>query len=94
MWCYKKEGEKNECKKDLKMSVFVNEYDRVDELKRNIGDFINHYNKNRYHESLGNVTPDDVFYGRRDEIIEKRKQKKIFTLERRKKMNQMNNYVN
>lgn len=79
--------------KSLKMEVYVHNYDRLDELKKNVGMFISYYNKRRYHESLGNVTPDDVFYGRREEIVTARSEKKILTMRTRKEVNQMINYA-
>jgi transposase InsO family protein len=58
-----------------------------DELKNEIGKFIDFYNKVRYHESLGNVTPDDVYFGRKESVLIKRQGLKKETLNRRKELN-------
>lgn len=58
-----------------------------DELKTEIKKFIDFYNEVRYHEALGNVTPNDVYFGRREVILSKRQNLKNETLNRRKEIN-------
>jgi len=44
------------------------------QLERVIADFVDYYNYRRYHKAFGNVAPADVLYGRREEILERRKE--------------------
>ena len=57
------------------------------ELKEAIDKFVEYYNHRRYHEALGNVTPADVYYGRREDILARRKEVKQKTLPVRLKHN-------
>jgi putative transposase len=70
--------------RSLKGVIKLHVWSTPDELRAEVEKFINHYNSKRYHEGLGNVTPDDVYFGRRDTIIQQRKEAKIITLEKRK----------
>jgi putative transposase len=54
------------------------------ELEHTIEDFVTYYNNERYHESLDNLTPADVYYGRAEEVKTRREQIKQETLEKRR----------
>ena len=46
--------------------------------------FVDHYNNHRYHESLGNLTPADVYFGRGQTILLERQKIKRRTFELRR----------
>ncbi|MEM7472938.1 MAG: integrase core domain-containing protein, partial [Pseudomonadota bacterium] len=54
------------------------------DLEAQIAAFIDHYNHQRYHESLNNVTPADVYFGQDKVILKKRERIKQKTLEARR----------
>ncbi len=49
-----------------------------------------HYNDERYHESLRNLTPADVYYGRGDARSARRERIKLSTMALRRKMHAWN----
>jgi transposase InsO family protein len=55
------------------------------ELEAALRDFVAYYNNERYHESLDNVTPADVYFGRQHAVLTERAKIKIITMQRRKK---------
>jgi len=52
-------------------------------LRAAMAEFIEFYNYHRYHEGIGNVTPADVYYGRQEEILKRRKEQKQVTIDAR-----------
>ena len=68
-----------------RMNLLV--YTSPDELRRTMQAFIDYYNHRRYHEAIGNVTPADVYYGRREEILRRRAEQKQRTIEQRLRYN-------
>ena len=72
----------------LKNRILLENYYLPGNLENQIDDFVDHYNHHRYHESLGNVTPADVYFGRHTAIIERRKTIKKLTLQNRRLLHQ------
>ena len=68
----------------LKNRVLLENYYLPGDLESQIGTLVDHYNNHRYHESLNNVTPADVYFGRDTVIIERRKTIKKLTLQNRR----------
>jgi putative transposase len=73
----------------LKREVNRVVYDAPSELKQAIADFVVYYNFRRYHEALDNVTPADVYFGRKQDILAERQKTKRITISSRKVYNRM-----
>jgi putative transposase len=54
------------------------------DLEAQIEAFVDHYNHQRFHESLNNVTPSDVYFGRAKAILQKKERIKRKTLQARR----------
>ena len=55
------------------------------ELEAALRDFVAYYNNERYHESLDNVTPADVYFGRQYAVLSERAKIKRLTMQQRRK---------
>ena len=60
------------------------------ELEKRLQEFVNYYNHERYHESIDNLTPADVYGGRREKILSKREEIKHRTMNLRRQVNLKN----
>ena len=72
----------------LKNRILLENYFLPGDLENQIDAFIQHYNHHRYHESLSNLTPADVYFGRVQSILEKRRNIKLKTLKQRRLQHQ------
>ena len=68
----------------LKNRILLENYFLPGDLETQITAFVDHYNHRRYHESLGNLTPADVYHGRGQAILFKRDNIKQRTFELRR----------
>jgi putative transposase len=68
----------------LKNRILLENYYLPGALEEAIAGFVEHYNHQRYHESLGNLTPADVYFGRAETILRKRKEIKEQTIAKRR----------
>ena len=64
--------------------VKLDHYYCPEELVEALTAFVNYYNNERYHESLDNVTPADVYWGRKDQILKRRGKTKILNMRMRR----------
>lgn len=72
----------------MKNRVLLENYFLPGDLARQIGIFVDHYNNRRYHESLANLTPTDVYHGRGAKILKMREEIKTQTIRKRRLQDQ------
>ena len=72
----------------MKNRILLENYYLPGNLEQQIGAFVDHYNNHRYHESLNNVTPADVYFGRDKDILRERKKIKKQTIQYRRLQHQ------
>jgi len=79
--------------RSMKNIVKLENYYFPEQLKERLAEFVEYYNNHRYHESLNNLTPTDVYHGRAESILKQRELIKQRTMKRRRKdhLNQMLN---
>lgn len=68
----------------LKNRILLENYYLPGDLRQQIDAFVDHYNHRRYHESLQNLTPADVYFGRGQTILQQRERIKRKTIETRR----------
>ena len=72
----------------MKNRVLLENYYLPGDLERQIEAFVEYYNNQRYHESLHNVTPADVYFGRDKAILREREKIKKLTIRQRRLQHQ------
>ena len=72
--------------RSLKNQILLDNYYLPGPLEQRIGRFVAHYNIRRYHHSLNNLTPEDVYLGRGQTILNEREKIKRATMESRRRL--------
>jgi transposase InsO family protein len=83
------QGKIERWRQTLKNRILLENYYFPDDLEAKIGAFVEHYNHHRYHESLGNLAPADVYFGRGQKILMQRERIKRLTIQNRRLQHQM-----
>jgi len=73
----------------LKNRILLENYYLPGDLERQVAAFVEHYNHARYHESIGNLTPADVYFGRGQAILTERERIKRQTIHQRRLQHQL-----
>ena len=74
--------------RSMKNRILLENYYLPGQLEQSIDEFVEHYNNRRYHESLDNLTPADVYFGRAPAILKRRETIKRKTIEQRRRLHQ------
>jgi transposase InsO family protein len=72
--------------RSLKNRILLEHYYLPGQLEARLAEFVDFYNTRRYHESLGNLTPADVYFERGSTILARRQKIKHQTIELRRRL--------
>jgi len=73
--------------RSMKNVVKLQNYYSPSQLLKAIDDFVAYYNHHRYHESLDNMTPVSIYYGKQKEVQSEREKIKRDTMSLRRQQN-------
>ena len=68
----------------MKNRILLENYFLPGDVEAQVAAFVEHYNHQRYQESLSNVTPADAYFGRASAILKQRERIKRKTIEYRR----------
>jgi putative transposase len=74
--------------RSLKNRILLEHYYLPGQLEARLAEFVDFYNTRRYHESLGNLTPADIYFDRGPTILARRQNIKHQTIELRSRLHQ------
>ena len=77
----------------MKNVIKLENYYSPEELEWAVAQFVEHYNNHRYHESLKNLAPADVFHGNAEKILRQRAKIKQKTMKERRVKYLENKYL-
>ena len=72
--------------RSMKNQVLLENYYLPGQLRARISAFVDYYNTERYHESLKNLIPEDVYTGRGQIVLNRRRRIKQKTLAERRRL--------
>ena len=70
----------------MKNIIKLDNYYSPDELKKRLAEFVKYYNNRRYHESLNNLAPADVYFGQDHKILTRRHNIKLKNMKNRRNL--------
>jgi len=72
--------------RSMKNQILLENYYLPGQLEARLAEFVDYYNNGRYHESLNNLTPADIYFGRAQTILSRRQTIKTNTIELRRRL--------
>jgi putative transposase len=72
--------------RSMKNQILLENYYLPGQLEARLAEFVDYYNSRRYHESLKNLTPADVYFGRAQTVLSWRENIKLKTIELRRRL--------